>query len=173
MTSACVRVGEGGSGDRTLLTVLAAEITEPERRTSAELDLAATHLEQARAALGRCGARELGADGASIVGAFSGPPSRVLRAAREIVQAGRSSGVATQIGIHTGECQIADRHVTGPPLTIAAEIRALARADEILVSFTTYGMLAGLPYRFQERGSYVSAGSRCSWALYALTAVRS
>ena len=58
------------------------------------------------------------------------------RCAKAIVEGVRSLGIEVRVGVHTGECEIADGKVAGVTVVIGSRIASLAGPPEVLVSRT-------------------------------------
>ena len=69
---------------------------------------------------------------------------------RRAPQRGRL-GLTARLGIHVGEVELAGAEVTGVSIRRAAEIAALARPGEILVSRTVSDLVAGSEIAFADR----------------------
>ena len=70
--------------------------------------------------------------------------------------------------VHTGECQVMGEDLGGIAVQIGASIRALAAADEVLVSSTnSQGPVAGSGLRFEARGNHILKGIPGDWHLLA------
>lgn len=95
-------------------------------------------------------------------------PSRALACAIALRAAILPLGQHVRIGIHTGECRLAERQASGPPVLISSHVAALARAGEILVTGTVKHLLAGSPTTFSSRGSHQLSPTSPSAHLYAV-----
>jgi class 3 adenylate cyclase len=76
--------------------------------------------------------------------------------------------VPVRVGIHTGECTVADGKVAGIAVSIGARVAANAEANEVLVSQTVRDLVAGSGISFSDRGPYELKGVPGEWRLYAL-----
>jgi len=107
--------------------------------------------------------------GDGFLATFAGPPSDALRCAATTVAAVQEIGLQVRVGMHTGECEIADDDdVVGMAVHIAARVGALAAANEVLVSGTVYGTVVGGPFAFEARGAHELRGVPGAWPLFAL-----
>jgi class 3 adenylate cyclase len=130
------------------------------------LELMASYYEQARLALERHGGLVEKFIGDAVVGLFGVPEAheddalRACRAAleihervREIAEA-RQVGIATRIGVNTGEVisgalgrggmfATTDAVVLGDAVNVAARLEQAASAGEVLIGASTYGLVRG------------------------------
>ena len=97
---------------------------------------------------------------------FDGP-ARAVRCASAITEYASRLGVQTSIGLHTGECEIVDSHVTGAAAQMCVCVANEAEAGEVLVSSTVKDLVAGSGIRFEERGVHTLAGCG-EWRLFAV-----
>jgi class 3 adenylate cyclase len=96
-------------------------------------------------------------------------PRQAIDAARGIQAELHDLDLKVRIGIHVGDCWVADGKCTGLAIHIGARIAALARPDEILLSETAK-VRAGSSYRFSDRGETSLKGVPGRWHLYAVAA---
>jgi class 3 adenylate cyclase len=94
-------------------------------------------------------------------------PGRAIEAAMRIRDAVDQLGVQVRIGIHVGDCWVADGKCTGLAIHIGARIAGLAQPDEILVSQAVCDAV-GRTHRFADRGETSLKGVPGRWHLYAL-----
>ncbi len=102
-----------------------------------------------------------------VVATFDGP-ARAIWCARAIVDAMREIGVATRAGMHTGECEVRDGHVTGVAIPLAAWVASQAAANEILVTGTVKDLVTGAQLAFADRGARTPSDATGEWRLFAL-----
>ena len=158
--------------DRVLATVLFLDIVGA-TETAARLgdrrwsDLLATHLRDARTELGRLRGREIDTAGDGLFASFDAP-ARAIRCARALRDSARRLGLATRIGVHTGECEIMGEKLGGIAVHIGARVAAAAQADQILVTGTVRDLVAGSGLRFDDRGTHTLKGVPGEWRLFAL-----
>ena len=76
-------------------------------------------------------------------------------------------GLALRLGLHTGDCYVADDKCTGLAIHICARIVALAEPGEVLVSQAVRGA-AGPGFHFVARGTLSLRGIPGEWPLYGL-----
>jgi class 3 adenylate cyclase len=89
-----------------------------------------------------------------------------IEGAYAIAEALRPLGLTIRVGIHTGDCQVADGKCTGLAIHIGARIVALAAPGELLASEAARAA-AGPGFRFAERGVHKLKGIPGKWPLYA------
>lgn len=163
----------GAAVHRDLLTVLFTDVVDA-TGTASRIgdgrwrDLLAEHDAAVRAQLHRYGGREVKTIGDAFLAVFDGPPSQGVRCAAAIVEAVRPLGVQVRAGLHTGECERIGGDVGGMAVHIAARVAALAAADEVLASGTTYGTVVGAGLAWQPRGDHELKGVPGRWPLFAL-----
>jgi class 3 adenylate cyclase/alpha-beta hydrolase superfamily lysophospholipase len=163
----------GGELDRELLTVLFTDIVDA-TGTASRLgdarwrDLLAAHDAVIRNELERFGGVEVKTIGDSFLATFAGPPSQAVRCAQALLGAVHPLGIRVRCGLHTGECEHIGGDVGGMAVHIAARVAALAAADEVLVSGTTFGTVVGCGLQFDERGSRELRGVPGRWPIFAL-----
>src|SRR5215212_5763387 len=95
-------------------------------------------------------------------------PARAIRCAEAIVNATRDLDLPIRSGVHTGECEVRDDHVSGVAVPLATWIATQAATDEILVSGTVKDLVAGAGLRFADRGTRSLDGMPDDWRLYAV-----
>lgn len=131
----------------------------------------ATLLEQHHAAvrreLERFGGLEMDTAGDGFFAVFDSVEA-ALRAAPAILAAVRPLGLELRVGVHTGDCVVANGKCTGLAIHIGARIAALAGPGEVLVSQVARDQ-AGEGFGFAERGSHELRGIPGEWRLFALT----
>jgi len=105
--------------------------------------------------------------GDGIIGMFDGA-ERALRCAAEIRDAAARLGFGLRIGVHTGEVELIPDNIRGVAVHVLTRVTALATAGEVLVSGTTYELVADSDLRFEDRGLHQLkgvTGARQIWAL--------
>ena len=115
--------------NRVLATVLFTDIVgSPERRPPAATALGASlrsrHDAAVRTELERFGGREVTRTADGFLATFDGP-ARAIRCAIAIREAAQRLGLRIRAGLHTGEIEQHDRHVSGIAAQIAMQISAL------------------------------------------------
>jgi class 3 adenylate cyclase len=156
--------------DRVLATVLFTDIVDATSRAAALGDrgwkeLLADHHARVRRELALHRGTEVDTAGDSFFATFDGP-ARAIRCARGIVDAVRELGLEVRAGLHTGECELHEKGVTGIAVHIGARVAALAHPGEVLVSSTVKDLVAGSGIGFADRGSHELKGVPGEWRLY-------
>lgn len=98
---------------------------------------------------------------------FDGP-TPAIRCAEALHDGAASVGLQIRAGIHTGECELRDTHVSGIAVHIAARIIDQASGDEILVTGTVRDLVVGSGTGFEDRGTVELRGVPGSWQLLAV-----
>jgi class 3 adenylate cyclase len=158
--------------DRVLQTVLFTDIVGSSEKLAevgdrAWRDLLERHHRFVRGVLARWRGREVDTAGDGFFAVFDGP-ARAIRCAKAIVDGVRSMGIEVRIGLHTGECEIADDKVAGITVVIGSRIASIAGASEVLVSRTVRDLVAGSGLVFEDRGEQELKGVPEAWRLYAV-----
>jgi class 3 adenylate cyclase len=159
--------------ERVLATVLFTDIVASTDR-AAELgdrawrDLLDQHNELVRDRLERFRGREIKTIGDGFLITFDGP-TRAIECAIEIVEAGRTLGVAIRCGLHTGECELLDGDARGIAVHIGSRVCRRARGNEVLVSSTVRDLAVGSELEFEDRGTHRLRGVPGEWRLFALS----
>jgi class 3 adenylate cyclase len=164
---------QSGKSQRVLTTILFTDIvgsTELAAKLgdSAWRELLQRHHAIVRRELARFHGRELDTAGDGFFASFDGPARAVL-AASAIRDALGELDMEVRAGLHTGECDITDRDITGIAVSIGARVAALAGPGEVLVSSTVKDLVAGSDLRFEDRGEHDLKGVPEPWRLFALT----
>lgn len=105
--------------------------------------------------------------GDGIIAMFDGA-ERAIRCAAAIRDAAADLGFGLRIGVHTGEIELIPDNVRGVAVHVLSRVTALAAAGEVLVSGTTYELVADSELRFEGRGLHELkgvTGARQIWAL--------
>jgi uncharacterized protein (TIGR00369 family) len=95
-------------------------------------------------------------------------PARAIECARAAREAVKRLGVEIRVGIHTGECELQGRSLTGMAVHVAARIQGLAGVGDILVSSTVKDIVVGSNMRFEDRGQHSLKGTPGEWRLFSL-----
>ena len=119
-------------------------------------DLLEQHHAAVRAKIARFGGREMDTSGDGFFAIFPDPVPAV-GAGLDIVDAVHPLGLTVRVGVHAGDCRVADGKCTGLAIHIGARIVALAAPGEVLVS-EAVRTGAGSAYRFSDRGVYELKG---------------
>jgi len=91
-----------------------------------------------------------------------------MRSGAAIAEAAAQLGLGLRCGVHTGEVELIPDNVRGVAVHIVSRVTALAAPGEVLVSGTTYELVADADLRFEDRGSHELkgvTGARQVWAL--------
>ena len=113
-------------------------------------ELLSRHNERGRYELDRFRGREIDTTGDGFLALFDSS-ERAVRAAAGICAATGDLGLEVRAGIHTGEVELVPGNVRGVAVHVAARVMALAGPSEVLISGTTYDLLAGSSLAFAER----------------------
>jgi DNA-binding SARP family transcriptional activator/pimeloyl-ACP methyl ester carboxylesterase len=122
----------------------------------------------ARRDVGSFRGRLISSTGTGILATFDGP-GRAIRCAAAVRDSAAELGISTRAGVHTGEVELRGDDVTGLPVQVAAQVAALARPAEILVSRTVKDLVAGSGISFTARGQHRMSGVPDDWPLFAVT----
>jgi class 3 adenylate cyclase len=124
------------------------------------------HHAAVRAEIARFGGDEMDTSGDGFFVVFP-EPAAAVEAGAAILDAVEALELSLRIGIHAGDCRVADGKCTGLAIHIGARIAALASPGEILVS-DAVKTSAGAAYRFADRGAHELRGIPGLWNLSAL-----
>lgn len=105
--------------------------------------------------------------GDGVIAMFDGA-ERAIRCAAEIRASAARMGFGLRIGVHTGEVEIIPDNIRGVAVHIVSRVTALASAGEVLVSGTTYELVADSDLRFEDRGQHELKGVSGARQVYAL-----
>jgi class 3 adenylate cyclase/pimeloyl-ACP methyl ester carboxylesterase len=100
---------------------------------------------------------EIDRAGDGMLAIFDGP-TRAIRCATAIQDAGRELGLHVRAGVHTGELERVDGAVRGIAVHLAARVAALAGKGEVLVSSTVKDLAAGSGLEFEDAGTHQLKG---------------
>ena len=158
--------------DRVLATVLFSDIvgsTEKaselgDRRWREVLDY---HDLVSRREVERYGGRLVKTMGDGILATFDGP-ARAIRAAAAIRDELARRDTPLRVGLHAGEVEVRGEDVGGIAVHIAARVMSEAEPNEVLVSGTVKGLVAGSELTFDDRGVKQLKGIPDAWPLFAL-----
>jgi uncharacterized protein (TIGR00369 family) len=125
------------------------------------------HHSAVRAEIQRCEGIEVDTAGDGFFVRFEAP-ARALECARAARQAVKRLGIDIRAGIHTGECELQGRTLTGMAVHVAARIQELAGPGDILVSSTVKDIVVGSGTRFEDRGQHSLKGMPGEWRLFSL-----
>ncbi len=105
--------------------------------------------------------------GDGIIGMFDGA-ERAIRCGAAISGSAASLGLGLRVGVHTGEVELITDNIRGVAVHLLTRVTALASPGEVLVSGTTYELVADSELRFEDRGLHELkgvTGARPIWAL--------
>ena len=105
--------------------------------------------------------------GDGLIALFDGA-ERALRCAAAIARAATDQGLPLRCGVHTGEVEIVPDNIRGVAVHLLSRVTALAGAGEVLLTGTTYELVADSDLRFEDRGLHQLkgvSGARQIWAL--------
>jgi class 3 adenylate cyclase len=161
-----------GTGERILSTILFTDIVDSTAMAvrvgdAAWRELLSRHNERGRFELDRFRGREIDTTGDGFLALFDSS-ERAVRAAAGICTGASGLGIEIRAGIHTGEVELVPGNVRGVAVHMAARVMALAAPSEVLVSGTTYELLAGSSLAFEDRGLHELKGISGARRIYAL-----
>ncbi len=159
-------------GKRILATLLFADIVGSTDHANRLGDvrwreLLGDHRAAVRREIVRCEGIEIDTAGDGFFVRFESP-ARAIECARAIGTVVKRLGIEVRAGIHTGECELQGRELSGIAVHIAARVQGVAAPGEILVSGTVRDVAAGSGLRFEDRGEHTLKGLPDTWRLYAL-----
>ena len=93
---------------------------------------------------------------------------RAVRSAEAAIDHASQLGLGLRAGVHTGEVELSQGDVRGLAVHLASRILTLAGGGEIYVSGSTYELLAGSRYTFEDRGEQELKGITGRRRVYAL-----
>jgi class 3 adenylate cyclase len=129
-------------------------------------ELLERHHAAVRVQIARFQGQEMDTSGDGFFIIFPGP-AQAIEAAGAIIDAVQPLGLTIRVGMHTGDCYVADGKCTGLAIHIAARIVDLAAPGEVLVSEPVRAKsVPGLD--FLDRGVHTLRGVPGKWHLYAL-----
>jgi uncharacterized domain 1 len=125
------------------------------------------HHSAVRAEIARCEGTEVDTAGDGFFVRFDSP-ARALDCAWAAREAVKRLGIDIRVGIHTGECELQGRALTGMAVHVAARIQGLAGPGDIMVSSTVKDIVVGSAARFEDRGPHSLKGMPGEWRLFSL-----
>ena len=105
--------------------------------------------------------------GDGLISLFDGA-ERAVRCAIALSDEAAKLGLRLRCGVHTGEVELIPDNVRGVAVHIVSRVTALGGPGEVLVSGTTYELVADADLRFEDRGLHELkgvTGARQIWAL--------
>lgn len=159
-------------GDRVLATIMFTDVVDSTATAERLGDtrwrgMLTDQADRVRLNLAAFRGREIKDTGDGFLAIFDGT-ARAVRCAAAIRDSVAELGIQIRAGIHTGEVEVVPNDVRGVAVHTAARILALARPGEVLVSGTTYELLAGSGLPFVDRGSHELKGLQGVRSLYSL-----
>jgi class 3 adenylate cyclase len=160
------------SGDRILASILFTDVVDSTATAerigdSRWRELISTLNERGQFEVDRQRGRLIKTTGDGILALFDSS-ERAVRCAEAAVDAARELGLGLRAGIHSGEVELAPGDVRGLAVHVASRILALAGPGEVLVSGTTYELLAGSSLEFEDRGEHELKGISGRRRVYAV-----
>lgn len=159
-------------GERILTTVLFTDIVDSTARARELGDLAwkrtaGHHDDRIRSVLAAFRGREIETAGDSFLAVFDGA-ARAVQCGEALVGALAIIDIPIRVGIHSGEVELAGKHLRGIAVHAAARVLSLAGAGEVLVSGTTRELAEGSGLRFRSRGMHAMKGLTGEREVFAL-----
>jgi class 3 adenylate cyclase len=159
-------------GERQLATILFTDVVDStataERMGDARWrKVLADQADRVRLNLAAFRGREIKDTGDGFLAIFDST-ARAVRCAAAIRDSVAELGIQIRAGIHTGEIEVVPNDVRGVAVHVTSRIMALAGPGEILVSGTTYELLAGSGLSFADRGTHELKGLTGTRSVYAL-----
>jgi class 3 adenylate cyclase len=105
--------------------------------------------------------------GDGLIAIFDGA-ERAVRCAAAISEGAARMGLQLRCGVHTGEVELIPDNIRGVAVHIVSRVTGLGAPGEVLVSGTTYELVADSDLRFTDRGLHELkgvTGARQIWAL--------
>ena len=158
--------------ERTLATLVSTDIVDStataERMGPAAWRTTLTELNAAsRRQVDKFRGRVAANTGDGLISMFDGA-ERAVRCGAAIIEESVRLGLGLRCGIHTGEVELVPDNIHGVAVHVVSRVMALATAGEVLVSGTTYELVADSELHFEDRGSHELKGvkgARQIWAL--------
>ena len=145
-----------GSGQRSTASILFTDIVDSTATVEQLGDakwraLLRDHNERVQFEIDRYNGRLVKATGDGILAVFDGA-EQAVRCAAAASKAAAEIEVSIRAGVHTGEIERVPGDIRGLAVHAAARIMSLAGPREVLVSGTTFDLLAGAGLEFEDRG---------------------
>ena len=131
-------------------------------------ELVGAHNERLQFELDRYRGRLVKTTGDGVLALFDGS-ERAVRAAAAMCRAVLPLGLTIRAGIHTGEVELVAGDVRGLAVHIAARVMAVAGPSDVMVSATTYELVAEAGLAFEDVGLHELKGVTGARRLYRLT----
>ena len=157
------------TSERVLATILFSDIVGSTQQAQQLGDadwqrVLATHHAIVRRQIEVFRGREVKTTGDGFVVLFDAP-ARAVQCATAIRRSLRDADIHVRVGLHTGECDLADGDVSGIAVHAAARIEAAASPGEILVSQTVRDLTAGSGLVYEDAGDHELKGLTGPWQL--------
>lgn len=152
------------ASSRMLATVLVANVSSS---AAAITPAVGRFVDEARLQLGALRGAHILASERSVQAAFDGP-GRGIAAARMLTPLARGHALKLRIGLHTGECELAEGNIRGVAVDIAREVAEHASPGEVLASRTLRDLVAGSGLQFTDRGAHTLGPLGERWRLFAV-----
>jgi len=161
-----------GRGERILATLVCTDIVDStataEQVGPAAWRMTLTELNAgSRRQIDKFRGKVVANTGDGLIALFDGA-ERAVRCGTAMSDEATKLGIRLRCGVHTGEVELIPDNVRGLAVHIVSRVTALAGAGEVLVSGTTYELVADSDLRFEDRGSHELkgvTGARQVWAL--------
>jgi class 3 adenylate cyclase len=159
-------------GERVLTTMLMTDIAGSTGLAARVGDAAwdrllERHNDKMREVLDRHRGVEIDTTGDGFLAIFDGAARAVQAAADARARIGEV-GLQIRAGVHTGEVEVVPGNIRGLAVHETARIMGLGLGGEILVSSSTRGLIEGLPFTFEDRGTHQLKGVPTPRTVYAL-----
>jgi class 3 adenylate cyclase len=158
--------------DRVLASILFTDVVDS-TATAERLgdkrwrELISTLNERSESEIDRLRGRLVKTTGDGFIALFDNS-ERAVRSAEAAIDHARELGLGLRAGVHTGEVELSPGDVRGLAVHLASRILALAGDGEVYVSGSTYELLAGSRYAFEDRGEQELKGISGRRRVYAL-----
>jgi len=152
------------AASRMLATVLVAHVSSS---AAAVTPAVGRFVEEARSQLAALRGAHVHASEQWVEAAFDGP-ARGVTAARMLLALGRGHALKIRVGLHTGECELANGTVCGVAVDIARQVAERAATGEVLASRTLRDLVPGSGLQFTDRGAHTLGPLNERWRLFAV-----
>jgi class 3 adenylate cyclase len=151
-----------GPGEGVVVTVLFTDIVDSTATlqmmgNTAWRDLLLVHNTRLREQLNIFRGREVKTTGDGFLAVFDSA-TRAVRCGAAMARSARKMDLPIRVGVHTGEVELVGNDARGLAVHTAARVMAVAGADEVLVSSTTYDLLEGSGLNLEEAGTHEMKG---------------
>src|SRR5215475_1758807 len=165
------RTGAGAERlfDRVLTTVLFVLFDDPAAAASIQgrREIRELHQSYARRELALFRGKEIELTDDHLFATFDGP-ARAIRSALAIADATARLGMRARAGLHTGECDMTGKTISGLTVQLCESVARLASSGEVLISHTVKDLVAGSGIEFEPRGVCALESMPCEWRLFAV-----